>query len=164
MEAERQTFLVRPAVSSDALGILETLRTAFEDYRSSYTPGAFGDTVLTPDSIGQRLSDMCVFVTTTCTGQIVGTIGCNFIDREEGHIRGMAVRPLWQGSGLAMQLLESVESVLRDGKCMQISLDTTEPLTRAMRFYEKNGYHRSGKISDFFGMRLFEYIKVLKAR
>jgi hypothetical protein len=28
-----------------------------------------------------------------------------------------------------------------------------------MRFYEKNGYRRTGKITDFFGMLLIEYAK-----
>jgi hypothetical protein len=35
------------------------------------------------------------------------------------------------------------------------------PLEAAMRFYEKHGYHRSGKIGDFFGMPLIEYEKQL---
>jgi len=33
-----------------------------------------------------------------------------------------------------------------------------------MRFYERHGYRRSGKIGDFFGMALIEYVKVLKAK
>jgi hypothetical protein len=47
---------------------------------------------------------------------------------------------------------------------MRISLDTTEPLTRAMRLYEKNGFCRSGRVSDFFGMKLFEYVNVLRVK
>jgi len=30
-----------------------------------------------------------------------------------------------------------------------------------MRFYEKNGFRRSGKVTDFYGMPLFEYVKTL---
>ncbi len=30
-----------------------------------------------------------------------------------------------------------------------------------MRFYEKHGYRRSGRITDFFGMALHEYGKEL---
>jgi len=30
-----------------------------------------------------------------------------------------------------------------------------------MQLYEKIGFCRSGKVSDFFGMNLFEYVKVL---
>jgi ribosomal protein S18 acetylase RimI-like enzyme len=95
------------------------------------------------------------------TGEIVGTVGCHVINGEEGHIRGMAVRAKCQGAGVATHLLNSVESALRDMKCTRISLDTTEPLQRAMQLYEKNGFCRSGKVSDFFGMNLFEYV-VLK--
>jgi hypothetical protein len=42
-------------------------------------------------------------------------------------------------------------------------MHTDQPgLQRAMQLYEKNGFCRSGKVSDFFGMNLFEYVKVLK--
>ena len=93
--------------------------------------------------------------------QVVGTFSCSQAGEHEGHLRGMAVRPEWQGVGVAAQLLQQVESELRDRKCSRVSLDTTEPLRRAMRFYERNGYHRSGKVTDFFGMALIEYIKAL---
>jgi GNAT superfamily N-acetyltransferase len=93
--------------------------------------------------------------------QVVGTVSCSQTDEREGHIRGMAVRPEWQGASVAAQLLQRVESELRDRKCSRVSLDTTEPLRRAMRFYERNGYQRSGKVTDFFGMALIEYIKEL---
>jgi hypothetical protein len=31
-----------------------------------------------------------------------------------------------------------------------------------MRFYEKHGYRRSGKVTDFFGMDLYEFVKELR--
>jgi GNAT superfamily N-acetyltransferase len=71
----------------------------------------------------------------------------------------MAVLPSWQGSGVAAALLQHAESELANQGCTFISLDTTEPLRAAMRFYEKNGYRRSGIVTDFFGMPLFEYVK-----
>ena len=70
----------------------------------------------------------------------------------------MAVLPECQGYGIADQLLERVEAELMKD-CSRISLDTTEPLDRAMRFYERHGYRRSGKTQDFFGMTLIEYVK-----
>jgi hypothetical protein len=30
-----------------------------------------------------------------------------------------------------------------------------------MRFYEKHGYRRSGKVGGFFGMPLYEFVKNL---
>ena len=83
------------------------------------------------------------------------------MDPEEGHIRGMAVVAEWQGCGLAAQLLQAAESELRSQGCHRVTLDTTEPLERAMRFYGKNGYRRSGKVDNFFGMPLIEYVKNL---
>lgn len=162
--SEQLTFSIRKATVEDTQGILECLRAAFEKYRHAYTPGAFLDTVLTPETLLERLANMTVFVATTPLGQVVGTVADNVIRTGEGHIRGMAVRPAWQGTGVATQLLGRVEWELREKQCIRISLDTTEPLQRAMRFYERNGYRRSGKITDFFGMQLFEYVKELRAR
>jgi GNAT superfamily N-acetyltransferase len=154
-------FSFRRATAADAVGILRCLRVAFEPYGDRYTPQAFDDTVLTPGTVHHRLASMAVFVAITSAGEIVGTIGCNVVSPEEGHIRGMAVLPGWQGTGVAAQLLQAAEGELRSSHCRRVTLDTTEPLLRAMRFYERNGYRRSGKVDDFFGMRLFEYVKNL---
>jgi ribosomal protein S18 acetylase RimI-like enzyme len=154
-----QPFSIRRATIGDAEGVLGCLRSAFEPYRDDYTDAAFADTVLTPDTIQQRLAAMVVFVAHTADGAIVGTVGCEVLAGGEGHIRGMAVRPGWQGCGIAQQLLEAVESELRERKCSRIRLETTAPLQRAMRFYEKNGFRPTGRVTDFFGMPLFEYVK-----
>lgn len=152
---------IRLARSADEAGILECLRSAFEAYRERYTPDAFTDTVLTTATIHERLASMTLFVAVTPEGKIVGTVGCCRISEDEGHLRGMAVLDQWQGRGVASQLLEAAESELRSQNCRRITLDTTEPLLRAIRFYEKNGYCRSGKVTDFFGMPLFEYVKLV---
>ena len=73
----------------------------------------------------------------------------------------MSVPPRWAGKGVAQALLEAVEAELRGLHCTLVTLDTTEPLTRAMRFYERNGYQRTGKVEHFFGMPLIEYAKPL---
>jgi N-acetylglutamate synthase-like GNAT family acetyltransferase len=154
-------FSIRKATSKDAPGILACLSAAFEDYRGSYTPAAFLDTVLTPATIEQRLQEMFVFAAADESGQIIGTVACKVIDKEEGHIRGMAVLPTWQGAGVAAQLLACAESQLGEKNCSRITLDTTEPLKRAIRFYERDGFRPSGKVKDFFGMPLFEYVKTI---
>ncbi len=163
MAASGQTpeISVRRATQDDAPGILACLQAAFADYRDAYAHAAFLDTVLTPETLKDRLVNMDVFVALTPSGQIAGTIACQLISPEEGHIRGMAVLPERQGAGIAAQLLEHAEADLRRRRCTRITLDTTEPLQRAMRFYEKHGFRRSGKIADFFGMPLFEYHKPL---
>jgi len=152
---------IRRATDADARGILSCLRIAFAPYRQHYTQEAFEDTVLTAETVHQRMAEMAVFVALTPAGEIVGTIGCASVSTEEGHIRGMAVLREWQGGGVAAQLLAAAESELRARKCRRITLDTTAPLERAIGFYEKHGYCRSGRVGDFFGMPLYEYAKKL---
>jgi ribosomal protein S18 acetylase RimI-like enzyme len=154
-------FQIRRANEADAGAILRCLAAAFESYRESYTAGALDDTVLSPATVGQRLAQMEVFVAEEPSGEVVGTIACQAVSPEEGHLRGMAVLPNWQGTGVAENLLSSAEFLLSAAGCKWISLDTTEPLKRAIRFYEKHGYKASGKVGKFFGMPLYEYVKQL---
>lgn len=156
-------ILIRQATLADARGILDCLAAAFEPYRASYTPEAYLDTVLTDATILARLASMHIFVAIAGETQVVGTIGCALISPEEGHLRGMALLADHAGSGLAERLLSAAEADLAAQGCSRITLDTTEPLQRAIRFYEKRGYHRSGRVADFFGMRLHEYVKDIDA-
>ena len=151
---------VTTANHEDSTGILNCLHEAFEPYRSDYTPAGFLDTVLTPETLAQRFSFMSIFVVKDSSNTIVGTIGCNRIG-DEGHIRGMAVRAAWQGSGVAQLLLKAAESELEKQGCRRVTLDTTAPLERAIAFYKRNGYQHTGKVEDFFGMPLYEYAKAL---
>jgi GNAT superfamily N-acetyltransferase len=151
---------IRLATEDDAPAIRKCLAAAFAPYRTEYSPGAFADTVPDADGIHTRLQQMHVLVA-IAGGVVVGTIAGAVCDGREGHLRGMAVLPEWQGTGLAAQLLVEIEQWLRSRGCARITLDTTIPLKAAVKFYEKNGYRRSGKISDFFGMPLLEYVKEL---
>jgi GNAT superfamily N-acetyltransferase len=152
----KQSFAIRKATHADCAAILECLRLAFAPYRESYAPEAFTDTVLTPETFRHRLSEMSVLVATSTSGEVVGTIAYAVLGGDEGHLRGMAVRPEWHGSGLSTSVLATAEYELGKAGCKTNTLDTTEPLSRAIRFYEKNGYRRTGKIGCFFGMPLFE--------
>jgi len=150
---------IRAADDGDASTILHCLASAFASYRAEYTSDAYEDTVLTPETITSRLQQMHVLVAVR-EGEVIGTVA-GAKTAEGGHLRGMAVLPEWHGRGIAAGLLKAIESWLRSCGCLRITLDTTLPLQPAMKFYEKNGYRRSGKISDFFGMPLIEYAKDL---
>jgi predicted N-acetyltransferase YhbS len=152
---------IRRATVADADGILECLRSAFAPYQHNYSSAGYDDTTLTRESLLQRLDKMSIFVALDDLGRVIGTIACNVIGIAEGHLRGMAVRLEWQSLGIAYRLLERAEAELARQHCSRITLDTTEPLQRAMRFYERHGYCPSGKVGDFFGMPLIEYVKDL---
>jgi ribosomal protein S18 acetylase RimI-like enzyme len=104
---------------------------------------------------------MRVYVASGADGEIVGTIASSFAG-EEGHLRGMAVNPAWQGQGIAEQLLLIAEEDLLVTGCTRVNLDTTIPLQRAIRFYQKNGFVPTGRVRDFFGMPLHEFSKPLR--
>jgi putative acetyltransferase len=152
---------VRKATNEDASGILACLSAAFAEYRDRYTLEAFTHTVLTAETVAKRLQEMIIFVAIEESGDIVGTVACSVVGQEEGHIRGMAVLPASQGTGVAARLLLRAESHFREANCKSITLDTTAPLRRAMRLYEGFGFSPSGKIQDFLGMPLIEYVKTI---
>jgi GNAT superfamily N-acetyltransferase len=153
-----ERFSIRRATADDSTGILECLSLAFAPFRESYSEQGFLDTILTPETLKVRLSEMVVFVAVG-EGCVIGTIGCKTVNEREGHLRGMGVRPERQGSSVATELLAHAEQELLNEGCSAITLDTTEPLKRAMRFYEKHGYRPTGHVQDFFGMPLFQYRK-----
>jgi predicted N-acetyltransferase YhbS len=152
-----QTSTIRPADARDASGILTCLTAAFEPYRVAYTPGAWADTVLDAELLSDRMCSMRVLVAER-QGSIVGTIALA-AHPPLGHLRGMAVVPGCQGSGISTALLQTAEDQLRQLGCSRVTLDSTEPLQRAIHFYTRHEYSATGRVSDFFGMRLHEYAK-----
>lgn len=149
---------IRPANDRDLPGILKCLAEAFEPYRRQYTSEAFADTVLDRESLNVRMKSMRIIVA-AANGGIIGTIAGAKHDGGVGHLRGMAIMPAFKGRGVAAELLHAIEAHLRTSGCTRITLNTTEPLLAAMKFYEKHGYTRTGRVADFFGMRLIEYAR-----
>lgn len=152
-------FRIRQARLVDTSGILECLAQAFAPYRVHYTTAAFADTVLTRRTLRRRFKEMTVLVAIDHSHGVIGTVAYKVAEIGHGHIRGMAVGLAWQGSGVAKSLLDKAESDLRKLHCNSMTLSTTKPLERAIRFYEKNGFHATGEVSSFFGMDLISYRK-----
>jgi len=161
LASSAETPAIRRAGDRDRPGILRCLAAAFAPYREAYTVDVFADTVLSRRSIGRRLRSHAVFVAIDRRGRVVGTVGGRARGRGEGHVRGMAVVPAWQGRGVAPRLLGRVEDELRARGCTFVTLDTTEPLRRAARFYRRRGYRRTGRARRFSGMALLEFRKEL---
>jgi len=155
---------IRAAALTDVPAILSCLQEAFEPYRALYTPGAFADTVLNPETLALRLATMTILAAETGDGDLAGTIAVGVEFGGEGHLRGMAVRTAWQGSGVASALLAAAESLLAARGCQRVTLDTTAPLTRAIAFYGRHGYRPTDHVQDFFGMPLYEYARILSSR
>lgn len=155
----KPSFEIHQAREGDTDGILSCLAAAFEPYREAYSAAGFADTVLTRATLASRMRNMTVLVA-VADGVVVGTIGWS-VHGNEGHLRGMAVLPSWQGTPVAAELLKAAERGIRNHNGSRVTLDTTAPLERATRFYVRNGYTPSGRVTDFFGMPLYEYFKPL---
>jgi GNAT superfamily N-acetyltransferase len=153
---------IRLALSSESVVVLACLSAAFSAYRRDYTPAAYEDTVPAIGDFEERFREMTVFVADE-HGAVVGTVGCT-IQQSEGHLRGMAVLPSAEGSGVGARLLGTAERYLARRGCSRVTLDTTQVLQRAIRFYERNGYAATGRVTDFYGMPLYEYAKNLPNR
>lgn len=106
---------------------------------------------------------MFVYVAVTRRGRVIGTVAAAIADGE-GHLRGMAVHPDFQHRGVAAKLLERSLGDLGARHCRRVTLDTTRPLRTAARFYEAKGFRRTGGVSDFFGMPLYAYAKLLRRK
>ena len=149
---------IRPATQRDLDAVRACLSAAFAPYETSYTPEAFRDTVPGSEGLAQRFRTMTILVAENSKGDIVGTIAHEVGSGGIGHLRGMAVVPAALGSGTADRLIEAAERALAS-TCSRVTLDSTQPLERAIRFYERHGYTPTGRVTDFFGMPLFEYEK-----
>ena len=152
-------YTVRRATMDDVPSILGCLEEAFAPYRAQYTPGAYADTVGTPESLRKRFDTMTLFV--AVADSVIGTIGAELVGGGEGHLRGMAVVPAYQGRGVARALLDAAIADLRERGCARVTLDTTAPLDRAIHFYESHGFRATGSVKDFFGMPLYELAREL---
>ena len=155
--------IIRRASFLDIKPIQEVLLAAFEEYRVFYSAEAFADTILSNEETARdRLSQMIVYIAIDFDGNIIGTIGWQKKGAEEGHIRGMAVHPKRQGKNSpATSLLLQVENEARSEGCTIMTLDTTEILLRAQKFYRKNGYDKTGKTTRWFGHIIYEFAKRL---
>jgi GNAT superfamily N-acetyltransferase len=63
--------------------------------------------------------------------------------------------------GIAQLLLETAQAEIRAWGCSRVTLNTTQPLVRAVRFYRKNGFTATGAVHHSFGMPLYEFEKKL---
>ncbi|MFX1455126.1 MAG: GNAT family N-acetyltransferase [Promethearchaeota archaeon] len=153
-------YSIRKSELKDAKGIHEVILAAFEEFRYFYSPEGFADTVMSEEVALNRIQEMNLFVAIDRNDEIIGTIGWIKLSEKEGHIRGMAVHPKYQGKkSPAASLLQVVEDEARLQGCKFLSLDTTEILKRAQNFYRKSGFKETGKTGDFFGATIYEFVK-----
>jgi GNAT superfamily N-acetyltransferase len=107
---------------------------------------------------------MSVWVAVRENQQVVGTVALKSVSRHRGHLRGMAVLPEFQGTGLASALLRTaIRAAAKNGE-RRVTLETTEPLERATQFYLRHGFRTSGRRRQWGGMKLIEFERAVPTR
>jgi putative acetyltransferase len=73
---------------------------------------------------------------------VVGTAGVFPVAAETFELRKMYLRPTTRGTGVGKRLLEAAIAWSRDHGARLLVLDTVEAMSRAIAFYERNGFVR----------------------
>ncbi len=154
---------IRKARPDEAALIASVLYSSFKEYELFYTPEAFSATTPASDKVLERMKEGPVWVALQ-NETIVGTISA--VSKSEGlYIQGMAVLPTARGQRIGWLLLKHVEEFAVKRGVKRLFLRTTPFLKRAIRLYERFGFHHTSEgPHDLFGTPLFTMEKILKTK
>lgn len=78
-------------------------------------------------------------------------IGCGALSNKTsyGELKSMFVDPAARGKGAADALITHIMTCARDIGLTILRLETGEPLTAAIKLYEKRGFSRRGPFGDY---------------
>jgi GNAT superfamily N-acetyltransferase len=150
---------LRMANPSDGEAIAATVSEAFAPFEALYTPAAFLATTPTPEQLRARWAEGPTWVAER-DGTVVGTVAA-VPEPTQLYIRSMAVRPVVQGQGIGVQLLQAMEIVALAQRYSRLGLSTTPFLHAALRLYERSGFQRTRE-ADLFGTPLIVLTKELR--
>jgi [ribosomal protein S18]-alanine N-acetyltransferase len=154
--------IIRPATIADIEKIHYVLSEAFKPYKKHYTKEAYNATVLSTDTLVKRITDPELYVLVALfKDKIVGTTTGYNETKDCLHISTMAVDPQYQKKGVGYKLLEYICSIARENKVQRISLESYEPLKRAIAIYENYGFKKTNNKRTYHGIEIFEMIKLL---
>lgn len=144
----------------DARAIHNVLYEAFEPYRPQYTTEALNATVVITEKLEKRIADPeSVVLIAVYDNEIAGTVSLLNTDENNIYIASMAVKPEYHGKGVGSMLLKKTDKIASEKQCQKLILETSAPLIDAIRLYEKFGYERTGRTTDYYGVTIFEMVK-----
>lgn len=154
--------IVRMAEREDIKGIHNILAEAFAPYRKDYTERAYNVTVVSIKEMENKLNDPSkLILVAQLQNKIVGTVAVK-MSSDNFYIQSMAVRPGVQREGIGMVILEAIERHAKEIDVNELSLECYEPLTKAIRLYEKFGFRKTGKRRSYYGITIFEMKKNIR--
>jgi GNAT superfamily N-acetyltransferase len=133
---------IRRVRAGDLDGVIAVVRATLEEFGLKFGDGATTDEELTRLPGSYDDAGGAFWVAVDEEGRVVGTCGVFPVSRETFELRKMYLLPAARGLGLGQRLLDEAVAWTRAEGARTMVLDTTERMTRAIRFYEANGFVR----------------------
>jgi putative acetyltransferase len=133
--------VVRPIERSDVAAVIAVVRETLSEFGLEFGKGAATDDELhgLPEVYTARGG---AFWIATVDDVVTGTCGVFPVAPATFELRKMYLRPPARGLGLGGRLLATAVDWSRAHGGAQLVLDTVEEMTRAIAFYEANGFVR----------------------
>jgi len=132
---------IRTVTAHDVPAVAALLREVLAEYGLTFGEGSETDAQVLAlpasyESLGGR------FWVATRGGALLGTCGVFPLGGGDWELRKMYLRDAARGTGLGRRLLDVAVDFVRAAGGRRLVLDTTEQMTRAIAFYEANGFVR----------------------
>lgn len=155
MNIEEKPFIIVRAGAEDAAALLEYQKIVGGE-TDNLNYGAEGVS-LSPEAMQARLREQTgpadhVRYLAKANGEIIGTASLNRRHKRMNHRGdfGISVKKVWWGSGAASALMEAILAFARENGFEQLDLEVRSDNARAIRLYEKYGFHRLCTVPAFF--------------
>lgn len=132
---------VRPVRATDVPAVIALVADVLAEFGLSFGHGSPTDDQLRqlPASYADHGGAFWVALR---DGELLGTAGVFPVEAGMYELRKMYLRPASRGLGLGTRLLDTVVEFVRARRGTHVVLDTIEEMTRAIAFYEANGFVR----------------------
>jgi putative acetyltransferase len=133
--------MIRPVEAKDVAAVVELVRTTLAEFGITFGLGAATDDqlLLLPASY---TADGGAFFVAVEGDALIGTAGVAPVEPGVFELRKMYLRPAARGKGVGQQLFDACLAHVRAQGGRRLVLDTTEQMSAAIAFYERNGFIR----------------------
>lgn len=134
-------MIVRPVEASDVKAVVELVRSTLNEFGIVFGEGAETDDQLLHLPASYTAQSGAFFVAVD-EGQLIGTAGVALLEPGLFELRKMYLTPFARGRGAGQKLLDACLAHVHAQGGRRLVLDTTEKMTAAIAFYERNGFVR----------------------
>ena len=134
--------IVRLAGAGDVPHIVALVRETLAEFGLRFGEGSKTDEELERLPGSYEAAGGAFWVAVDGDGRMLGTAGVSPVAPGTFELRKMYLRGEARGLGLGKRLLDGCVAWTRAHGGQRLVLDTTEQMTRAIRFYEANGFVR----------------------